>query len=42
LSHNGAPKNAIMAFFSLAKRGAKLRAEAQNPDLRLDFEIASL
>jgi hypothetical protein len=35
-------KNAIVAFFNLAKRGAKLRAKAQNPDLRQDFVIPSL
>jgi hypothetical protein len=35
-------KNAIVAFFNLAKREAKLRAEAQNPDLRQDFDTTSV
>jgi hypothetical protein len=35
-------KNAIVAFFNLAKCGAKLRTKAQNNDLRRNFAIASL
>jgi hypothetical protein len=35
-------KNAIVAFFNLAKRGAKLHAEAQNNDLRRYFVITSV
>ena len=35
-------KNALVAFFNLAKCGAKLRTEAQNNDLRRYFVIASM
>ena len=35
-------KDAIVAFFNLAKCGAKLRTEAQNNDLRRYFVIASV
>jgi hypothetical protein len=35
-------KNAIVAFFNLAKCGAKLRTEAQNNDLRRYFAIATV
>jgi len=35
-------KKTIVAFFNLAKCGAKLRTEAQNNDLRRYFVIASL
>ncbi len=35
-------KNAVVAFFNLAKCKAKLRTEAQNNDLRRNFVIASV
>jgi hypothetical protein len=35
-------KNAVVAFFNLAKCEAKLRTEAQNNDLRRHFVIASM
>jgi hypothetical protein len=35
-------KNAVVAFFNLAKCGAKLRTKAQNNDLRRHFGIASM
>jgi len=35
-------KHAILAFFNLAKRLAKLRTEAQNNDLHRYFDIAFL
>jgi hypothetical protein len=35
-------KNAVLAFFNLAKCGAKRRTEAQNHDLRRYFAIASM
>jgi hypothetical protein len=33
---------ALVAFFNLAKRGAKLHAKAQNNDLRRDFAVTSV
>jgi len=39
---NSLLKKAILAFFNLAKRGAKLHAEAQNNDLRRYFVITSV
>ena len=35
-------ENAVLAFFNLAKRGAKLPAKTQNNDLRRHFVITSL
>jgi hypothetical protein len=35
-------KNAVVAFFNLAKCGAKLRTKSQNNDLRRHFVIASM
>jgi hypothetical protein len=35
-------KNATMAFFNLAKRGATLPAEAQNNDVGRHFVITSV
>jgi hypothetical protein len=35
-------KDAVLAFFNLAKREAKLPAKAQNNDLRRHFVITSM
>jgi hypothetical protein len=35
-------KNAVAAFFNLAKRGAKLPAKAQNNEFRRHFVITSV
>jgi hypothetical protein len=39
---NSLLKNAFVAFFNLARHGAKLRAAAQNNDLRRNVGIAFL